>query len=681
LLQEASCRLVTIIGPGGIGKTRLAVEAARSLAAETPAFLPDGAFFIPLAALTEPGQLAVQIANTLGLRFTGSVDPLDQLAAQLASKTLLLVLDNCEHISGGMGVLIGLLQQAPNIKLLATSRERLNLMGEWVFDLYGLPYPSTTTTGGHIGEYSAVAVFLECARRAKSDFRLTHANQAAVVRICQIVDGMPLALELAAAWVRSLEVDEIAEEISRNLDFLSSTVQDLPPRHRSLRATFDHSWGLLASQEQQVFAALSVFYGGFDREAALAVAGADVRMLAALVDKSLLQHTNAGRYQQHDLLKQYARDKLTELGQVAERQRAHLDFYLQRACELKNWLRSDVPERWRRGMSADLLNFRAALKYCVASQQVSAGLELAGVVWRYWWLNGLLQEGIYWFEQLLALPAEIPAEIPAAEKAHALYQWASLEHYLGSYDQAKARLESSLELARQSEANSTEGAVLNELGLIALEQGDFPQASTYFEKSLEILSTRGDRSSEALLYFNLGRTSYFLREFAMAEALHRKAYELATELNDQRVRLDALNMLATLADERSDYEQAYQLIQDALELSERIGDRFMRMWSLERLGMIEFRRGNLAAAVRSYAAGAAFRQEARLPLPPINQDEYSSFEHQLRAAVPPEEFERLWQEGRQEIAAEELAVELAGPSLNGGYPETAAHSERSKESL
>lgn len=664
LLQDPACRLVTIVGTGGMGKTRLAVEAARSLAADNPAFLPDGIFFIPLVALTEPGQLAIQIANTLGLRFAGSIDPLDQLASQLASKTLLLVLDNCEHISGGMAPLTGLLQQAPHIKLLATSRERLNLMGEWVFDLYGLPYPSAATARQHLSEYSAVAVFLQCARRAKADFRLTSANQAAVAHICQIVDGMPLALELAAAWVRILEVDEIAAEISRNLDFLSSSVQDLPPRHRSLRATFDHSWGLLTSQEQQVFAAMAVFNGGFDREAALAVAGADLHMLAALVDKSLLMHTNAGRYQLHDLLKQYARDKLALLGQAQACQRAHLDFYLQRANELKGWLHSEAPERWRRGMTADQLNFSTALAYCVQSGLASAGLELAGIVWRYWWLSGLLQEGIQWFEQLLALPVELTA----AEKAQALYQWASLEHYQGSYAQAEARLEASLDLARQAGAANTEGAVLNELGLVALEHEDFPRASAYFEKSLAILSARGDRSSEALLYYNLGRTSYFLREYAMAEALHRKAYALASELNDQRVRLYALHMLAMLADERSDQEQAYRLILESLELAERIGDLYMRMWSLERLGMIEFRRGNLDAAVRSYAAGSAFRQEVGIPVPPINQTEYTGFENRLRASLAPEDFERLWREGVEAITSGELQPVPAGPPLHGQAP-------------
>jgi predicted ATPase len=248
------------------------------------------------------------IADALALAGYEAAGLKMQLFDHLHAKRLLLVLDGLEHLLAGSGLLAELLLCAPEVKLLTTSRERLNLYGEWVFDVQGLPLPPADQREG-LEAYSAVALFLQSARRLAPDFALETCNQADVVRICQLVDGVPLGIELAAAWVRTLSCSEIAQEIERNLDFLTTSARDVAERHRSLRAAFDHSWNLLSAEEQEVMRQLSVFRGGFQREAAEQVAGAPLPLLSALVDKSLLRRDPAGGYTQHELIRQFAAAK------------------------------------------------------------------------------------------------------------------------------------------------------------------------------------------------------------------------------------------------------------------------------------------------------------------------------------------------------------------------------------
>ena len=273
LLSDPDCRLLTVSGPGGIGKTRLAIEAT----ARQAAGFADGAAFVALAPVAAPDLIAPAIADALGFSFYGQANPSGQLIDFLQEKSLLLLLDNFEHLVDGADFLVELLQRAPQVKLIVTSRERLNLQGEWVIELQGLPLPRNAD-GWKNGEQlvgfddsAAVALFLQTARRSYAGFTLAPADRAAVARICRLVEGMPLGIELAAAWVRVLPLGEIADEIARTLDFLAASARDLPARHRSLRAVFEHSWNLLTDDERIVMRRLSVFRGGFSRAAAAAV--------------------------------------------------------------------------------------------------------------------------------------------------------------------------------------------------------------------------------------------------------------------------------------------------------------------------------------------------------------------------------------------------------------------------
>lgn len=307
LLANPACRLLTLVGAGGIGKTRLAIEVAFRVAQH----FADGVCFIPLQAVPSPDLLTPAIVDALAIPRSGQADLLSHVLTYLHDKHLLLVLDNVEHLLDAIGVLTAILQAAPAVTLLVTSREVLHLQEEWLYRIDGLAVPADAHADAW-ANCDAVRLFVERARQVRHDLAL-ETEAAAVVRICRLVEGMPLALEVAAAWLSTLSCAEVADEIQRSLDFLSTTLRDVPERHRSMRAVFDHSWQRLSPEERAVFMRLSVFRGGFNRAAAEVVAGATLPLLTALVGKSLLRwEFDRRRYQIHGLLRQYAAEQLAQ---------------------------------------------------------------------------------------------------------------------------------------------------------------------------------------------------------------------------------------------------------------------------------------------------------------------------------------------------------------------------------
>ncbi len=334
LLGDPNCRLLTLVGSGGTGKTRIAAEVTAQIANG----FAHGSYFVPLAPITSPDLVALTIASSIGLLLHTSESPAAQIMDYLCGRELLLVLDNFEHLMSAVDLIIEILEAAPNVRLLVTSRERLNIREEWVLDIYGLDYPQDEIIHP-VEQYSAIQFFLKCAYRVKPDFQLTETIQSSVIRICRLVEGMPLGIELAASWVRTLSCQAIADEIERNLDFLASSQRNMPQKHGSMRAVFDQSYNLLTEEQQQVFRKLSVFRGGFRPQAANAVANASLMTLAALVDKSLLRVSTEGRYDMHELLRQYGEDHLRATDIVDSVHDAHsstyADFIHQRVDDLK----------------------------------------------------------------------------------------------------------------------------------------------------------------------------------------------------------------------------------------------------------------------------------------------------------------------------------------------------------
>ncbi len=439
VLGEPTARLVTIVGPGGMGKTRLAVEVAR---AQVDGF-EHGVFFVGFDSVVSPELMAYAVADVLGFSFFGARSPEEQLREHLRSKELLLVLDNLEHLLAGLQWISDLLESAAGVKILATSRERLNVRAERVFDLASLPVPDD---GEHEAEHcDAVRLFAQSAAAVNSGFSPDAANVSAIMRICRLVHGLPLAIEMAGRWLRMLDPDAIATELERGIDILQSSARDLPERHRSMQAVFDHSWELLSSGERDALCKLSVCDGGFTREAAAEIAGADLRLLSSLIDKSFLSFTPAGRYVEHPLMLQYTRQRFArqpdELARVRER---HGVYHLRLVRERENAMRTLERKRTLKALSAELPNVRAAWAWAIesgrADEIAASSLALGNL------FESSVPEGAAFFAQAVAaLHGDDPEH--RAALAHALVQQAEYAQWLSlDAGEAPANVERALAL-------------------------------------------------------------------------------------------------------------------------------------------------------------------------------------------------------------------------------------------
>jgi predicted ATPase len=380
LLDERPYRLITLHGPGGVGKTRLAVEAARR------AHFDDGVYFVPLAPVMTVDFLPAAIAKSLPFYEDGPGDVRGRLIDALRERDVLLVLDNCEHLLAGADLVTLLLSNAPRVTILATSREPLNLQGEWVIDLFGLDFPERGPASGDTAgwdAHGAINLFMDRARRVRGDFTLEWHNRDAVREICALVDGLPLGLELAATWIRIMTPDQIVNEIRNSMDFLSTTLRDLPERHRSLRAVFEQSWQHLGENEQQHFSRMSMFTGPFSLEAAQSVAKTGPHILLTLVDKSLLRRNEDGLFEIHELIRQYAADKLTgdDRAEAEARYRSFYAGFLQRQLPV---LRSgeELFALWHIGLAMN--NIRNAWRMAVASGDRSFFRLSVDTLWHYY---------------------------------------------------------------------------------------------------------------------------------------------------------------------------------------------------------------------------------------------------------------------------------------------------------
>ena len=361
LLSDPTCRLLTLLGPGGIGKTRLALEAAQQT------HLSDGTYFVALTPVSSPDLLPPAIASTLQIVFYDASDLRHQLADYLGQKHILLVLDNFEHLLHGAHLLPYLLQEAPNLKLLVTSRERLNLLEEWALPVEGLSFPEDRTNTP-LENYSAVQLFLQRAHQMQANFSLND-NAEAVRRICQHVEGMPLGLEMAATWLRIMSCEQIAAHMADNLNFLTTPFRNVVERHRSLRGVLEQSWLLLSADEQAVLMRLSVFRGGFDLAAAQQVAGASLEILAGLADKSLVRVDAIGRYDLHELLRQYAEQQLEAANAVEATRSAHSDYYLRFVARRDADIKGRRQQLGLHELQTDWENLRAGLFWAVERKQ------------------------------------------------------------------------------------------------------------------------------------------------------------------------------------------------------------------------------------------------------------------------------------------------------------------------
>jgi len=635
-IQEPSCHLLTLTGPGGVGKTRLALEVAHRLYD----FFEDGTYIVPLVGRDTSDFIVPAIAEVLGLVFSGTRDIKIQLFNYLKEKEMLLILDNLEHLLDGIEVIDDLLKGVPHIKLLTTSREHLNLRSEWVFEVQGLPVPSSEELE-NLETNSAITLFAQRAQQIQMDFQLAQEDTQAIIRICQLMDGLPLGLELAATWVRKLSCHEIVQEIENNMDFLTANARDLPQRHRSMRAVFDYSWKLLTEEEHMVLMRFAVFRGGFTRKAAEKVARATLPLLSSLIDKSLVRRSGDNRYNLHELVRQYARERLNNSGTLEETYERHFEFFLSLAEESVSKLRGEEQIAWLSLLEEDYDNLRTALEWSIGDDMHHVGepipqksLRLTSVLYSFWAMRGYWSEGRQWLHRVLAISSKLP---PSMDHVIAVSSASLLAVEQADTRSARELAEKCLVLAREigdsygiAQALITLGTVLwkqkdfvtardyseqaltryRELGLeteiadtlrilvhITTNQNDIESAQVFAEECTSIFLGLGDQILYAAALSDLGLLKYLLRDFAVAHSYQEKSLKLLREAGSIAGIEMSLNRLGDIARCEGDYDRAEKYYSESLTVYSGSGDKDEIPSILHNLGYTAGHRCDYASAM------------------------------------------------------------------------------------
>jgi predicted ATPase/DNA-binding SARP family transcriptional activator len=613
-LDNPACRLLTIVGPGGAGKTRLALRAA---AAKTAEFL-HGVHFIPLAALETADLLPAAIADVLEFTFARGAAPAAQLVEYLRRKEMLLVLDNFERLLDGAPLLTAILDQAPEVKLLVTSQERLRLQHEWLLSLSGLPLSEPAAVGAGS---EAIDLFVSCVQRLQPGYQLAEGDRAGVARICRLVGGSPLGIELAAAWTRLLSCTEIAAEIERSYHFLQAPLRDRPKRHRSLEAVFIHAWELLTDAERHALARLAVFRGGFERSAAAEAADADLATLAGLVDKSFLQVTAprdgaAGqRYELHETLREFAAARLTEQPHVAAATRQRHGLYFGRFLQAQRpLLRGGQQLAALAAVRAEIRNVRAALRWLWEQDEPeTAVFTTAGpaldALFHFYTMRSWFQEGAAVFRAAAEWLRRLAPHGAAALLGQALARQGWMTFLLGQRAAARPLLEAGLAHARAAGTPADAAFCLNYLGALAHYQGDQGQAQAYLAQSLDLCRAAGDRYAEAIARNIMGVVSLAQADYAAARAWLAQSLALKQTLGDQWGMAFSLANLGAAAAATGDAAAARDLVQQSLEIRRAIGDRRGEALCLRDLAHLAEAARDMAEAQRLHAAHAAIMEE------------------------------------------------------------------------
>ena len=572
-LTDPDCRLLTLVGPGGIGKTRLAFAAAQS---QRSAFV-DGAAFVSLAAITDAKLIPDAVARSLGLTLTEP--PAEQVLAYLRRRRLLLLLDNCEQLHGDLSWLSELLAHAPGVKLLATSRERLHLKEEWVYVVPGLA--------------QAAGLFEQTAQRIKQDFD-AQAEEAAILRICRLVENLPLAVELAASWTPLMPCAAIADHIQRDISILAADVRNVPDRHRSIQYVFDHSWNLLSGAEQDALMRLSVFRGGWQAEEALAVAGIDLLLLRQLVDKSMVRVGEDGRYELHELIRQYTLRKLRQSGHEVEIRQWHLDAYLELATRL------DAQQFRPRGMEAlarfDLEqdNFRAALEWSLDNGHSEQSLALIYHLGFCWARRGYWHEGGRWALRAVHQAGEQESPLLCLALCYATF----FTFVQGRFSEAEPLSLRAMAMARRLEDPE---ALIRALAMSTFASTDAEQALTNLYRGIELIEETKVAPPYELPQFCLV-TGIWLQSsgrYAEAEDFYRKCLSLYQQAGAVDLIPDPLGHLGTLALLQGRLQEAYDLTVESMAAA-RVAGRYETSggWRAQQ-GVIELYLGEVDAAQES----------------------------------------------------------------------------------
>lgn len=661
LLYDPVCWLLTVLGPGGIGKTRLAIEIGLRLADQ----FPQGVFFISLSAVETEQAIPPAIARAVGLTFRADgPEPVEQLLDFLREKRLLMILDSFEGLVQWANILAQIHSHAAGIKMLVTSRHRLLLQGEWVFEVSGLDYPQKgpekkdATQGEAIQSYSAVALFLQAAQRARVTFQATEDDLLSISQITQLMEGMPLGLELAATWINMLSCREIADEISRGVDILETSLGDMSERQHSLRAVFDHSWNLLSSREQVLLPRLAVFRGSFSRQAAEQIAGISLRELSGLVDKSLVRRTSQGRFDLHDLLRQYCTEKLNQSARDRqETPRRHCVFYSTRMSEWNEQLGSEKQGQALREIATELENVHAAWDWAVDQRQCVCLLQAVDGLCMFFMRSARFTEGLDACQKAIEVIQRVELQderVNQSQLAARLFTWrAILCINMELFEEAKQLLQRSQEVLSnpvldQQQVMQERIFELTAQALLAALQHDPALTLSYYEQAFQLsLKYNGKAPSFWVYYwrflmggavskelysqierhlmdvrhsgkpFELGCHLYTL---GIAELYHNYRMERAEPLlkesiknfqlvDDSSTQVMVFMTLGYLLSVQGRFEENLALKWRELESYQDIGDRRMMGIAYAEVGEVLCHLGNYAEAEEQIRRGMVLVQE------------------------------------------------------------------------
>lgn len=592
LLDDPECSLLTLVGPGGIGKTRLAIEVARRKIDD----FRDGVHFVSLTPITDVENLPFAILEGLSYQFQqGNYEARQEVVSLLREKHVLLVMDNFEHLLDGVDLIADILNAAPDVKILATSREALNLHEEWVRTLTGVPYPKNGSLE-RLEDYCAVQLFLDRARRVRGNFSV-NVDPTNIARICELTEGMPLALELAAGWLNTLTPADIVTEIEHSLDILSTRSRDVAERHRSMRAVFCHSWCLLSPEEQTAFQRLSLFRSGFTREAAVEVAAASLHVLAALVDKSLLTLSASGRYTIHELLRQYGEENLTEVGEWDATFDRYIEFFMHMLHRLEPDIKSAQQIEALDEIEADIENIRQAWYWAVKREKFELLNNALESMNFFTDMRTRYTEGLQLFhfaKERLYASLQPEHDLIASRIRSRFYRLTMMGGIDPGMD-VQAGIEASLTAARQHEDQHEIGFCLHLMGIWLVmhtstveEAQDEHRVMEYFQESLDIFGAIGDPFYESENLTWIGNWQLWL-------GLHEEGLETIHQSLGYKREIGEINGLAWathnigLAMARNfHYESARQHLLQALDLMVQLG-------SIKGISVTEFYLGLLAA--------------------------------------------------------------------------------------
>lgn len=560
-LLNPDCRLLTLVGLGGSGKTRVALELARLEHSQ----FKDGVCFVPLAALSSSDAFLTSVAQALGLNLSPQLSEQEQLDAFLKDKELLLLLDNFEHLLSAGPALSDLLKKHAKLSCLVTSRERLKLKGEWLFDLEGLDYPRhlDDLTRQELEAFDALHLFINSAKRVAPRLVLSDSDLVLVAQIAQRVEGLPLALELAASWVKSMPIQQIVQQLNEGHDLLRSEELGLAKRHQNLNVILKQTWRSLSDEKKQTLTKFSIFQGGCSLEAAEAVTGAHFSILLSLVNESLLKRLANNRFDMHELLKQYSHAQLSkDASQAAQLKLRHSQFYYE-TLKHEDYSLTNLSKEKQAEFTQDLNNYKAAWQYFVEHANHEVLQDLSRPVFSYFFASGRLQEGWLLFKESTAQVKLKDSNVLAALKLSE----GRFAHKLGKSKEAQQAYEYGLNLSHKHNSKTIASAYAY-LGELHLEKGHYDQASSALEASHTHAQKQGDWRQMAYVNNLRGGAAKSQAQYELAKQAYTQSLEAFIELNDAMGQAIALNNLANVAEAQKEYETAKTQYLNCLALFE-----------------------------------------------------------------------------------------------------------------